>query len=69
MPFGIDILIKVYRAIWARNLLQHYTDVIERVGETYRETAIGKNVIVTADLENIKAILSTQFDGTNVCFE
>lgn len=63
------MIIKLYRALWARNVLQHYTDVIEKVGETHRETVLGKNAIMTVDPENIKAILSTQFDGMNVCVE
>ncbi|RCI11102.1 hypothetical protein L249_7309 [Ophiocordyceps polyrhachis-furcata BCC 54312] len=61
-PFGLDIALRGVYAICRHRLLEHWRDDYFRPGVWTAETRIlGKRAVFTADPDNVKAILSTQF--------
>ncbi|KAK4164196.1 cytochrome P450 [Cladorrhinum sp. PSN259] len=59
---GLDTLLSALRAINSHRLLYWFDDRSKICGKTYYGQALGDWLIMTSDPDNIKAILSTNFD-------
>ncbi|KAH8664469.1 cytochrome P450 [Xylariales sp. PMI_506] len=61
-PFGIDMIVKQLRASRRHQNLERFESLIRGSPNfTVEGTILGKRFVLTADPENIKAILATQF--------
>ncbi|KAF2195748.1 cytochrome P450 52A11 [Zopfia rhizophila CBS 207.26] len=63
LPYGIDMLYKVVKYLLADKNLELWYEMFEKYGRGgwTIEAGTGERVILTADPENVKAILATQF--------
>lgn len=59
---GIDSLLSGLRALKSHKLLDWYAERTKVCGKTYYGQTLGEWLIMTSDSENIKAMLSTNFD-------
>ncbi|KAI1106644.1 cytochrome P450 52A11 [Jackrogersella minutella] len=62
MPFGLDIIQKQVKASKNYKSVEYFLECLENAPDYTAEARIlGRRVVLTADPENIKAILATQF--------
>jgi len=64
-PLALDIVKQGFKAGRQKKLLALFTEYFEQLGPTVELTILGGTGYATKDPENIKAILSTQFNGTS----
>lgn len=58
---GLSFALSVRRAGIEKRLLQLNAERHEKFGDTYTATLMGKDVVLSRDPENVKAVLSSQF--------
>lgn len=63
-PFGLPSFFRLIKHIKSRQLFEYIQEQVQKHGNrlTYREQTLGEFAIITGDPENIKAVLSTQFN-------
>ena len=59
---GIDWLLDVVRGIKEHNLLEKWCQIFDEFGDTFWNLNMGSWSVMTNDPENVKAVLSTNFD-------
>lgn len=60
---GLDLLNKAFRYEKQQQILQFFLRVVQESGETFEQNLLFARGVDTIEPENIKAILSTQFEG------
>ncbi|KAM7195406.1 Cytochrome P450 [Rhypophila sp. PSN 637] len=61
-PLGLDVLISALRFAREKRILQFFLEVVDQNGTTFEQNLLGGRAVNTVDPENIKAILSTNFE-------
>lgn len=64
--FGLDMVLRVAQAIKDHEVLELWDSFFRTIGNTYWSLAMGRWIVVTAEPENLKAILFSQFDSWDV---
>lgn len=60
-PFGLVAFYQVTQAVKARTWLPWMESEFKKHGTTFKRPILGRDIVVTCNPENIKAILATQF--------
>lgn len=63
-PFGIDILRAQFIAIADNRLLAYQQPFIDNIGPNFKIKVLGAMGYTTMDPQNLEALLSTRFEGT-----
>lgn len=63
LPLSIDQVYRAIQALKEHDFLNAEVRIYNEVGcrSTFRQSSLGKSMILTSDPENVKAILATQF--------
>jgi len=59
----LDVLVSALKFAREKRVLQFFLDVVDQNGTTFEQNLLGGRSVNTVDPENIKAILSTNFNG------
>ena len=60
---GLDLLVKAFKYDSKQQILQFFLEVVQDSGNTFEQNLLFARGVDTIEPENIKAILSTQFEG------
>ncbi|KAK3318123.1 n-alkane-inducible cytochrome P450 [Apodospora peruviana] len=61
-PLGLDFLVKALEFNKRKQILKFFLDVVEESGATHQQHLLGGRAVNTIDPENVKAVLSTNFN-------